>query len=299
MATQEERDRIMAEHLASQDDDEEEAEFEPDDEDDDDEDDDDEFDQDDDEDEEDYILMKGTLSHHDGHLVYKGHILADTFELKSKPLHWNMHHPTASSSDETNSPPRMRTIVMEGNLGKDLTKVDLTLTVNESTSNGARKKDDSASKPTKSGDDDEKSPSKPAAAEAKTDGEDGKKPASVNGETGSVCSVFGRGSDASGAFEFFGTLQPSHKHHVSLECQKRTVTKAPVAAAAAAASNEDDDDDDDADEGVDYDELIDLHQDAGLSLTELRKRYNPTAEEEKEPSKKKAKADESDEEYGF
>jgi hypothetical protein len=120
---------------------------------------------------------------------------------------------------------------------------------------------------------------------------------------GAVYSVFGKGTDASGAFEFFGNLHPSDAHHhsIPLICQKRQVLKkSPVVAAAVAASNEDDDDDD-ADEEVDYNELIALHQDAGLSVADLRKRYHGGTpdEDQGETKKPKIQEDESDDEYGF
>lgn len=47
----------------------------------------------------------------------------------------------------------------------------------------------------------------------------------------------------------------------------------PPAAAAARKRGRGDDDEDDGDDGVGYQELIDLHDDAGLSTEELRRRY--------------------------
>lgn len=336
MASQEERNRIMAEYMAQvqgndddDDDDDDEAEFEPghdDDDDDDDEDFEDEAD--------DYVLMKGTLARHDGRLIYKGHVLADTFELKSKqhPLHWSLHHPTKTNADES-SPPRMRTIPMHGMIGKYSAIVDLTITRNDSNGDSVSLKpvgavkngdddddddDDNGTMPAKpaaktsDGHDDGKMPSKPPLKDGKllSLAADGKKAAPMDG---TVYSVFGKGTDSSGAFEFFGSLHPSDaRHHaIPLECQKRQVLKKPVAttaeaAAVAAASNDDEDDDNDADEEeVDYDELIALHQDAGLSLADLRKRYHATSspdddeDQGERKKKKKTQEEESDDEYGF
>jgi len=77
------------------------------------------------------------------------------------------------------------------------------------------------------------------------------------------------------------------------------VVAAPAAAAAAAPADSDDDDNlDDAEEaGVDYNELIALHEDAGLSVEALmRKRYRdgagPPEEEERPAASKKNKANE-------
>jgi hypothetical protein len=338
MASQEERDRIMEEYMTQgqgddddDDDDDDEDEFDPDHEEE--SDGDEEFEAE--EDDEDYVMMKGTLARHDGRLIYKGHILAEAFELKSMqhPLHWSIHHPTKTTAEET-SPQRMRTIPMYGNIGKCSTKVDLVITRNETKGDsfkpvaGAKKSDSDdddddtiLAKPAakKSGDidgDDAKMPSEPAAAQ-KSDIDDAKmssKPSSrdeklpatqngVNASDGAVYSVFGKGTDASGAFEFFGNLNPSDAHHhsIPLLCQKRQVLKkSPAAAAAVAASNQDDDDDD-ADEEVDYDELIALHQDAGLSVADLRKRYHGGTPDEDQGGTKKPKIqeDESDDEYGF
>ena len=349
MASQEERDRIMAEYMAQvqgndddDDDEDDEAEFEPGHDDDDEDEDDDGGDDDDDDDDEefedeadDYVLMKGTLSRHDGQLIYKGHVLADTFELKSRqhPLHWSLHHPTKTSADESSSP-RMRTIPMHGMIGKYSATVDLTITRNDSNGdsmsskklvaavkhdNDEDKDHDGTTMPAKkppsqttNGDDDDdgkKMPSKPPMNDGKLPSSltDGKKAAPTNA---TVYSVFGKGTDSSGAFEFFGSLHPSDaRHHaIPLECQKRQVLKTTIGgavatAAAAAVSNEDNDyeDDDDADEEVDYNELIALHQEAGLSLADLRKRYHATPDQADQGERKKPKThdEESDDEYGF
>jgi hypothetical protein len=97
------------------------------------------------------------------------------------------------------------------------------------------------------------------------------------------------------------------------------VTASAAAPAAAAAArkrgrNDDDEDDDsvDGNKGVEYQELIDLHDDAGLSTEELRRRYYGAAaaaatangdEDAKQPAKKgrqdKDDDDDDDDDYGF
>lgn len=277
-------------------DDEDEAEFEPGNEDSDD----DAFQADDDDDEEeDYIMLKGTIARHDGRLIYKGRLLSETFELKSKEpkIHWSCTHPTKTFADETN-PPRTRTIDMEGTMGKNTVKLELTLSEQQqgTSANGNQKV--AAKGKGNDEDDDGKMPSKPAAA------------ASPSKQPVNVYTVYGKGTDGSGSFEILGQLDPNTAEHhtIPLECRKRTVSTAPAAVAAAAVVDEDDDDD--ADEGLDYDELIALHEDAGMSVEDLRKRYHSAAAEtgndddnDAKPAAKKAKtkedSDDDDEEYGF
>lgn len=287
----------MAEYLAAQEagDEESEAEFAPGD--DDDSDDDDEAPFDADNDDEDYTTLQGTISRHDGRLIYKGHILTETFELKSKEpsVYWAVHHPTKTSADEAN-PSRMRTIEMEGIMGKDNVTVDLTLT-------SQRNETGKSEAVGKKGHDEEEDGKKPAASPSKQ-------------ASNSLYSVFGKGRDSSGAFEFYGQLDPSTAEHhtMKLECQKKSVSAAPAAAAAAAAPPPaDDDDEDDADEGMGYDELIALHEDAGMSVEDLRKRYqsggaadsndDEDADDAKPAAKRPRPQEESDdgddEEYGF
>jgi hypothetical protein len=127
--------------------------------------------------------------------------------------------------------------------------------------------------------------------------------------------VYGRqiGTTKGEIIEFQGGYAPnSSSSEVSLVCQVRVVASQPAAAAAAlekppaaAAARVDDTDDDDeeADEQVDYDELIALHEDASLSVDALRKRYRgepgPEASAQKKRGKQMPNDDDEDEDYGF
>jgi hypothetical protein len=293
MASQEERDRIMAEYMQAQqgddDDDEEEAEFEPGNDDDSDADDDDAFQAEDDDDEEDYIMLKGSFARHDGCLLYKGRVLSETFELKSiePKVYWEVRQPTKTSADES-TPPRTRRIEMEGSMGKDTVKVELILTVQE---NG----NSHVAVGKSSGEDDEEEDSKMAA-----------KPSAA--KSANVYTVYGKGTASAENFEFLGQLDPSTAKHnsIPLECRKRMVSAAPAGAAAVATAVVDEDDEDDADEELDYDELIALHEDAGMSVEALRKRYAGGGaagdnDDDAKPEAKKQKTQEEseDDEYGF
>jgi hypothetical protein len=129
--------------------------------------------------------------------------------------------------------------------------------------------------------------------------------------------------------EFQGGYYPGNGKRLPLVCRVRMVASKPAsasasagaagaaskpAAAAAAAHRVDDDDEDededydDADDEVDYEELIALHEDAGLPVDALRKRYHSGAaiEEQEDNGKKKAKPtlksgddDDDDSDYGF
>lgn len=142
-------------------------------------------------------------------------------------------------------------------------------------------------------------------AEDDDDEEDGKKCAA---NPSVVYAVYGRQKDSkSDVLEFRGEHAPSSKE-VNLVCQVRmvlaepTVTaKAPPSAAAAARIAADDDDvDDEADEKVDYDELIALHQEANLSVADIQKRYREGTDDDVKPSSKKGKqADDDDDDYCF
>uniref|UniRef100_A0A7S3L1E6 Uncharacterized protein n=1 Tax=Amphora coffeiformis TaxID=265554 RepID=A0A7S3L1E6_9STRA len=118
---------------------------------------------------------------------------------------------------------------------------------------------------------------------------------------GWVHRVFGQQMDTRGGdtMEFVGVFYPSSKSNkddsnnaesspppqVSLTCQVRMIPASatpptPVTAAAAAApaaaridKSDDDDEDEEYEQGVDYDELIALHEDAGMSVDALQKRY--------------------------
>lgn len=276
----------MAEYLQSvqgEEDDDDEAEFQPGD--DEEEDEDADFDQYDDDDDDEYDVMEGSLSLQNQRLVYQGKIKSQSFQLSSvnAPIYWKIHNATASSEqqDIDGSAPRMRTISMEGTFGSNKCKLDVTLTASSSQAS------DSTSPVKKTGTEEEDgkvSAKKPAAAKSTGDDDDdagGKKPSSAT-TTSSTYRVFGKGSDASGAFEFYGTLSggKNNSDSIPLECQKRIVARptAAVASAAAAAptnhKEEDDNDDNVADEGVDVNELIALHEEAGMSLTELGKRLD-------------------------
>jgi hypothetical protein len=133
--------------------------------------------------------------------------------------------------------------------------------------------------------------------------------------------------------EFQGGYHPGNGKRLSLVCRVRMVASKPAsamaaagaaagaaskpaaaAAASAAAHRVDDDDEDedydDADDEVDYEELIALHEDAGLPVDTLRKRYHSgaaTVEDQEDNGKKKAKPtpksgyddDDDDSDYGF
>jgi hypothetical protein len=73
-------------------------------------------------------------------------------------------------------------------------------------------------------------------------------------------------------------------------------------AAAARKRGRGEEDDDDGDDGVGYNELIALHDDAGLSTEELRRKYYGSGASEPDSKKPKPSADEdddSDDDYGF
>jgi hypothetical protein len=130
--------------------------------------------------------------------------------------------------------------------------------------------------------------------------------------------------------EFQGGYHPGNGKRLPLACRVRMVaskpasasasaaaaSSKPAAAAAASAHRVDDDDEDDededyddADDEVDYEELIALHEDAGLPVDALRKRYHSGAvQEQQDNEKKKAKPtpkscedddDDDDDDYGF
>lgn len=124
--------------------------------------------------------------------------------------------------------------------------------------------------------------------------------------------VFGSQIESNGGdlMEFLGGFYPpsTQEEKVSLVCQVRMIPAltnpaaisaveiekaAPTAAAAAAAPSsaaaliddeEDGDEDEEADEEVDYNELIALHEDAGISVDDLKKRYRDEAEDGSKPS---------------
>ena len=124
--------------------------------------------------------------------------------------------------------------------------------------------------------------------------------------------VYGRQVDCSKgeALEFRGSYPPANGKEVSMSAQVRLVPTALAAAAAAkpapaaaARVDNDEDEDDNDDDGVDYEELIALHEDAGMSVADLKKRYQGQESEKVEASpQKKGKFmpdDDDDSDYGF
>ena len=116
--------------------------------------------------------------------------------------------------------------------------------------------------------------------------------------------VFGTQVESNGGdlMEFLGGYYPpsTPEEKVGLVCQVRMIPAAttpgngttsspqaaapqvPMAVAAAAARIDDEDDDEyeEADENVDYNEIIALHEDAGMSVDDLKKRYREETEED-------------------
>jgi hypothetical protein len=105
--------------------------------------------------------------------------------------------------------------------------------------------------------------------------------------------IYGIQQDANGGdlLEFQGAFAPvsidsnvDNGTSIALVCRVRLLPPAPAAVTTAATSpaaavgstakDSSDEDFDDADDEVDYDELIALHEDAGLSVDDLRKRYH-------------------------
>jgi hypothetical protein len=313
----------MAEYLAQvqggagddSDDDDEEAEFQPGVDDDEEEFDDDDAPPEEEEDDDNYVWIKGTLSYKYEKLTYKGHALKDIFEFHSKPIHFDFQQPTAVAPNQPGEPSRMRTISMEGTIGTYKTELELNFMLDDTSGNQSSLPAEGGKSTGLDDDDDDddddvvsngKMPSKPAAT-------------SPNGKSKKTINVYGSGKDASGPFELQGTLSISEETKVStaLDCKKRAVAEQPAAAAAAAAAappEENDDSDDEPDEGFDYNELLDLHADAGLSLADLRKRYaeggdssrskrtrssQPSTSAADEKAAGVAGDEESDEDYGF
>lgn len=152
--------------------------------------------------------------------------------------------------------------------------------------------------------------------------------------TALVHRVFGHQIDTHGgdAMEFVGVYFPPKtvQEQVSLTCQVRTIPAAAPSAATAAVAvraavaspnsaridNEDDDDDEDEEyeEEVDYNELIALHEDAGMSVDALQKRYRGSGADgggaddidegrskrsKKPPPRSSSGEDDDDDDYGF
>ena len=116
--------------------------------------------------------------------------------------------------------------------------------------------------------------------------------------------VLGSGSNEFGAFTFKGEykvkLDGGKVTDNSLVCEKKYVSEEKRSRAVA----EEDDDDalpSDADEGADLEELAALHEEAYMSVEELRKRYElGTDDNDDTPARKKVRKEpESDDEYTF
>ena len=162
------------------------------------------------------------------------------------------------------------------------------------------------------------------------DDDDQKKPSSSSSNSHSskhsnkteiYYSVYGTQIDSHGGdlMEFMGGFFPptTETEKVGLVCQVRmmaprpsssTQKASPVAAAAAARVQDDDDDDEEEDAQVDYDELIALHEDAGMSVADLKKRFGSKASASSSPDKKRKfdpkppppeDDEDDDDDYGF
>lgn len=274
MASQEERDRIMAEYMASvqddDDDDDDEAEFQPGmDEDDD--------DQNDYEEEgDDLAVWDGLLKYEESKLSYQGKTSEGiSFEFTSLPLHWDLDHLTQVEGSKCATDPRMRTIILEEkSLEEKCKKIQFTIrkvSEGESSTPGSVGNSEGAEKMPFKGkstgeddddDDDESekkmaSPSKKGAAQEKI----------------VVYTVFGQGD----GYELYGEWKnidiSSAKESGTLSFDCRYKPFSPSATDAPAARKKEDEDEDLDEEKVDYNELIALHEDSGLPVQELRKRY--------------------------
>jgi hypothetical protein len=286
MASQEERDRIMAEYLSSvqnndDDDDEEEADFEPDDDDDDD---DDDFDE---ESPEEPLTLEGVMSKDGTHIRYKGSTSeGDPFTFSSsKPLHWNPALPlesvpsgntTATAATATSS----RSILMEGGIGT-AKKATVTFLLSNDDRNPVNK------------------PIGKSTGESDDENDDGKPKQHPSSGGEQLCSVVATAS----SFRLMGMLHPKTGNllctYVPIERASTTTTSAPAAAASTKKNrnyddDDDDDDDADADEGIGYDELIALHEDASMPVEQLRKRTASRGTDDDDGVKKQLKATPTD-----
>jgi hypothetical protein len=134
------------------------------------------------------------------------------------------------------------------------------------------------------------------------DDDDEKRPASILYHLHAI-EVIGEGTPS---LEFQCSFHPLQTTELSVQWQVRiaqptsaaaAAVAAPVAAAAARSTlagygYDDDDEDVEEDEAIDHNELIALHEDAGLSVDALRKRYR--GEPDNAGDLKKAKGDDED-----
>ena len=313
----------MAEYLASvqrddeddDDDDDDEAEFQPgmDDEDDDEDDEDNDEDELDDDASDDgsVLVWKGTVTFRDGTLVYSGTTSeGEPFALTSSdaagPLYWDWNCPIAEGNT-SNQDRRMRSVTLEGTGAAANVEAILTATQQTNASETAA----SARNKGTGGQEDSKLSAKVAPNEEL-------KQSSKTSTTPALGYAFTLYCQGVG-FELYGEIPPGATDGVALECRYRKVSVAPAAAKAAgaaaaagataakAAAVSDDDDVVDADQGVDYNELIALHEDAGMPVAEVRKRYGRgNRSTSQDTSSKKFKTmptddedDEDDEDIGF
>jgi hypothetical protein len=295
MASQEERDRIMAEYLSSvqnndDEDDDEEADFDPEDDDDD--------DDDDDEAPEEPLTLEGVMTKDGTHVRYKGRTSeGDPFTFSStKPLHWNPALPlesvpsgdainNATTTTTTSSTTSSRSILMEGGIGT-AKKATVTFLLSHEDRPPVKK------------------PIGKSTGESDEDDGDGELEQPSSGGQ-QPCKVVATAS----TFRLTGMLRPTTGNLlctlVPVERASTTTTATASTTSAAAASakknrNDDDDDDDDddaaADEGIGYDELIALHEDAAMPVEQLRKRtaYRGTDDGDGLKKLKSAPTDEGD-----
>ena len=255
-----------------------------------------------------FPLFDGNLFHdEDRKINYQG----SSFHLTSDQIvPWNLLDSKVKPKEKTcclimNGPCDLETM---GDGKQTPRKIEITWTVEDSRSLNGGVDEKSPAVSLKKGDDDN------------DENDGGKMPTTFY-------SVFGQQVDASGGdiMEFKGGYHPDDGKKLRLLCQVRTIASnvaaeavaakppppPPVAAAAAAAAaaaclpDEDDEDDDfdDADDQVDYEELIALHEDAGLPVDALRKRYRGDTEGASEslPKKKAARKEDEDDDddYGF
>mmetsp|Transcript_1334 Transcript_1334/g.1741 ORF Transcript_1334/g.1741 Transcript_1334/m.1741 type:complete len:302 (-) Transcript_1334:124-1029(-) len=279
MASQEERDRIMAEYLASvqDDDDDDEAEFQPGM-------DDDEGEYDDVEGEnnnDDMEIWEGSLKHEESKLLYKGKTREGiSFEYTSTPLHWDLDHLTQAKEPNGNiDEPRMRTIEFEF----EDKKIQFTIRKVSEVGSDAGKSD----YPVKT------------ALKGKSTGEEDDDESEKKMVTNGVAqdnivlyTVFGQGEgyELYGEWKNVDIISAKKSGTLSFDCRYKAVTASSAAAAAPAARRKEDEDEDLDEEKVDYNELIALHEDAGLPVQELRKRYRSTNTENETSDSKRTKS---------
>jgi len=225
----------------------------------------------------------------------------------------------------------MRTIILQDN-GNNDNKIQFTITkshesLNDDSINGKKRTERRTGK---SGDDEEKKPSrnnkKSTGDDDAEEGENCKKKASPSkkgvlssGITTTIHTFFGQGD----GYELYGewknsddagknNTKPTAKEEndpqniitILLDCRYKLLQKQhqPAAATATAATKHEDDDDGDFMGKVDYNELIALHEDAGLPVQEVRKRYRNTATKDDAGDNiaiKRTKSNDDDEIDGF